>query len=318
MRLLLTGCNGFIGSRVATDAKARGWQVIGVGRRPTPAVAMDAYLRHDLGHRLELNEPVDAIIHAAGLASPWAAPVRYERDNVQATRHVLNWAEEHGRPYFAYVSSSSVLYRDEDQFDLNEESPVPPATEQINYYSRSKLIGERLTAGYTGTSSVLRPRAVFGVGDTVLLPRVVTAARKGVLPRFTRPDGQPILADLVPVETVSAYLLGAVEKQVSATLNLVNGEQVDLNPFVDQVLAGLGLHPRRPRIPAQLANALAGAAELVSARLLNYAEPPITRYGIAMFTHSKTFDATKVRSVLGPPPTTVAQTLADVVSHWHG
>jgi len=34
----------------------------------------------------------------------------------------------------AYVSSSSVLYRDADQLDLTEKSPPPPDVEQISSY----------------------------------------------------------------------------------------------------------------------------------------------------------------------------------------
>lgn len=317
MRLLLSGSNGFIGSRVATDALARGWEVIGIGRRAEPSVPVSRYLRADLGESLPLDEPVDAIIHAAGLATPWASPWRYQRNNVLATQLLLDWAEQQGRPPFVYVSSSSVLYRDADQLGLTEQSPIPPDGEQINTYSLTKLIGERLTRRYRGTWSVLRPRAVFGVGDTVLLPRVVAAARKGVLPRFTRTDGHRILADLTPVATVSHYLLQALEAQASGTFNLTNGESVELNPFVDEVLARLGLSPRRPRIPVDVAMGLARAAEVVSARFFDYAEPPITRYGVSMFAHSKTFDAAHTRTVLGPAPVSIAETLDELIRHEH-
>lgn len=314
MRILLTGSNGFIGRRVTLDALARGWQVVGLGRQPEAAGPVTRYVRHDLAEPLDLDDDVDAVVHAAGLATPWAPPEDYHRCNVAGTAHVIAWARRNGRPPLHYVSSSSVFYRDEDQTGLSEASPIPPDAEQINTYSRTKLSGERLARAYPGEWAVLRPRAVFGVGDTVLLPRVLAAARRGVLPRFVRADGRAVRADLTPVATISHYLLEAVARRATGDLNLTNGEAVDLDTFVDDVLGRLGLEPRRPRVPVRVAMALAGSAERWSARFGGYAEPPITRYGISMFAHSKTFDAARVQAVLGPPPVTVAQAVDELVA----
>lgn len=74
MRILLTGSNGFIGRQVTTDALARGWDVVGVGRAPQPAGPVTRYLRQDLAEPLQVDLGVDAVIHAAGLATPWAPP----------------------------------------------------------------------------------------------------------------------------------------------------------------------------------------------------------------------------------------------------
>ncbi len=318
MRILLTGSNGFIGGRVAADALARGWEVVGVGRGPEPATPVTRYVRADLGRPLELEEHVDAVVHAAGLATPWAPPSDYRRNNVDATANVQRWAREHGRPHLLYVSSSSVFYTEEDQFDLTERSPIPPDDQQVNIYSRTKLAGERLTRAYPGDWAVLRPRAVFGVGDTVLLPRVIEAARRGVLPRFVRADGHRVRADLTPVATVSHYLLEAAAQRTTGDLNLTNGEAVELDGFVDDVLARLGVRPRRPRIPVPVAVTLARLGEQASSRFRSYAEPPITRYGVSMFAYSKTFDNTRVTAILGPPPVSVAATVDEVVEDWRG
>jgi nucleoside-diphosphate-sugar epimerase len=316
MRILLTGSNGFIGRRIAADATARGWQVVGLGRKATPSTEVAEYVSHDLRVPLTAGIEVDAVIHAAALASPWASPDDYQRDNVEGTRHVREWAETHGRPRIAYVSSSSVLYRDADQLDLTEGSPTPPDGGQINAYSRTKLQGERLIRAYEGEWVILRPRAVFGVGDTVLLPRVVAAARKGVLPRFVRRDGHVVRCDLTPVASVSHYVLEAVARGATGVLNVTNGEAVELNGFVDDVLARLGIVARRPRVPVGLAMALAGAAERVSAAVAHYAEPPITRFGVSMFARSKTFDASALHAALGPAPVSIADTVTALVEEW--
>lgn len=327
MRLLLTGSNGFIGGRVAAQARERGWQVAGLGRQPQSAHAVDHYARVDLSDADALDDglapvltafrgPPDAVVHAAALASPWAHPAAFEAANVAATRHLADWASRHDVPHLVYVSSSSVLYRRADQLGLTESSPIPSDAAQINVYSRTKRIGERLVEGYAGQSTIIRPRAVFGPGDTVLLPRLVAAARKGQLPLFTRPDGEEVRCDLTDVDTTAHAILTAVERTVTGPINVTNGEPVQLYPFLLNVLDRLGVPAPRRQIPVRVAMAGAGLAEQVSAHFLRYREPPITRFGVAMFAWSKTFDITHQRATLGAPLVPLDEAVERLVSWW--
>lgn len=316
MRLLVTGSNGFVGGRIAALALARGWEVVGVGRTETPGKPVSSYRRHDLSQPLGFTERVDAVVHCAALAAPWAAPRAFRAANVEATRNVLDWAARHGAPPFIYISSSSVFYRNADQLGLTEESPIPPDGEQINEYSRTKRIGEELTAAYPGSWVILRPRAVFGPGDTVLLPRILEAARRGKLPVFTRRDGQAVRADLIYVDNVAHYTLEALARAVTGAYNLTNGEPVLLYPFLFDLLTRLGQPLPARRLPVGLAMALAGVAEGVSALFLGYREPPVTRFGVSVFAYSKTFDVSKCRRDLGPPPISLGEGVARVVADW--
>ncbi|NEL81701.1 MAG: NAD(P)-dependent oxidoreductase, partial [Xanthomonas perforans] len=75
---------------------------------------------------------------------------------------------------------------------------------------------------------VLRPRAVFGPGDTVLFPRVIAAARKGALPRFVG-QTQPVIGDLIYIDTLCDYLYrAATAPQLQPAYNLTNAQPVDL------------------------------------------------------------------------------------------
>ncbi len=324
--LLLTGSNGFIGGYAVDAAHAAGWRVVGIGRTAAPARTptgsmVDRYVRHDLRHPLAAgpDEQVDAIVHGAALASPWAAPRDYIAHNITATRHVLDWAAAHGHPPVHFVSSSSVFYRPTDQFDIRESTPIPPDEEQVNGYSRSKAVAERLVAAYEpyrGPWSILRPRAVIGPGDTVVLPRVVEAARRGQLPLFRRRDGRAVRCDLTPVQTVAHDIVAAVTTGATGAYNLTNGESVELYPFLIDVLQRLDVPTPTRRLPVGLAMAAAGLAEQVSARFLDYREPAITRFGISMFAYSKTFDATRARAAFGPPPLSLAECVDGMVASW--
>lgn len=317
MRLLLTGSNGFVGSRIAADARARGWQVVGLGRSAAPSGPVDDYVRHDLADPIPaeaIRGPVDAVVHCAALASPWAPPREFVAANVDGTRHVARWAADHGAPPLVYVSSSSVLYRDADQFDLTATSPVPPDDEQINTYSRTKLIGERIVARYPGRWTVLRPRAVFGVGDTVLLPRILRLAGRGIVPVLERADRPRVRVDLTDVGTVAHYVTEAVDRGVSGTYVLTNAEPVELYPFLLHILARLGLEPRPVRISPEVAMGLAGAGERASAWFAGYAEPPITRFGVSVLSRSKTFDVAATVRDLGAPAVTLAESVEALVA----
>jgi nucleoside-diphosphate-sugar epimerase len=314
--MLVTGSNGFIGSRIVAEARERGWHVIGLGRSHTSAVPVDQYVQHDLSRPLPHDAvgPVDAVVHCAALASPWAAPRDFVAANVHGTRNVVAWCRGAGLPHLVYVSSSSVLYRDEDQLGLDEESPVPPDDEQINVYSRTKRMGERAVEAYEGSWSVLRPRAVFGPGDTVLLPRILRAAARGVLPLLEPADGPRVVCDLTYVDTAAHYVVEAAERRAQGTYVVTNGEPVELYPFLVGLLDRLDLHPRMHRVPVGVAAALAGAAERTSALLLGYREPPLTRFGVSVLSRSKTFDVSRCVRELGPPPVTLAEGVERLVA----
>ncbi|AEE47323.1 NAD-dependent epimerase/dehydratase family protein [Cellulomonas fimi] len=316
MRLLLTGSNGFLGTRIVADAHARGWEVVGVGRAASPGSPVDTYVRHDLTRPVPADAvpgTVDAVVHCAALASPWAPPQEFVAANVDATRHVARWAADHGAPPLVLVSSSSVLYRDEDQLGLTEDSPVPPDHEQINVYSRTKRISERVVAQYPGAWSVLRPRAVFGVGDTVLLPRILRLAERGALPVLEPRDGPRVRVDLTDVHTAAHYVTEAVERGVTGTYHLTNAEPVDLYPFLLDVLQRLGAHPRTVHVPAAAVRAAARAGEVASATLLGWREPPLTRFGVSVLSRSKTFDVSRTLRDLGAPAVSLDESVDRLV-----
>lgn len=322
MRVLLTGSNGFLGGRIARDARERGWQVVGLGRTATPGSAVDAYLRHDLTSPLPTDalegEDVDAVIHCAALASPFAPPSAFIDANVHGTRHVLDWARRRGHLPVVFISSSSVLYRDAHQEGLTETSPVVPDAEQLNSYSRSKAVAERLVARYDGPWTVLRPRAVIGEGDTVLLPRILRLAERAFLPVLEPAHGPRVRVDLTDVGTAAHYGVEALARGVHGTYNLTNAEPVELYPFALDLLGRLGVSPRLVRVPPTLARTLAGAAERVSAAVGGYREPPLTRFGVSVLSRTKTFDvATTVRD-LGTPHVSLEQSVAGIVADWVG
>lgn len=302
-RILVTGASGFVGSAFLERHAARDDLLLhGVGRR---ALTRPDYTAADLSRPFEIPFRPDVVIHAAARSSPWGSPQDYRRHNVDATREVLAWCRRNGLPRVVYVSSSSVFYRDTDQFDITEDSPIGPRF--VNDYAATKYAGEALVAAYEGSSVIARPRAVFGPGDTVLFPRILRAASRGRLPLIDtgRP---PAVGDLIYVETLCDYLLTlALRDDLRGSYNLTNDEPVAIQTFLLEAFERLGLPAPRRRVPVRVARGAAAFGEWLYRTFRLPGEPPITRFGVGVFTQSKTFDVTRMRRDLGPPSVSLAE-----------
>ncbi|MBM7505633.1 NAD-dependent epimerase/dehydratase family protein [Agromyces aurantiacus] len=301
-RVLVTGATGFVGGALLRAFRVHpGVDVRGVGRRRVedPDVAS-----------LDLARPValpfgdafrpDVIVHAAARTSQWGTRAQFRAQNVDATANVLDLARRCGTRRVVYVSSTSVLYRPADQFGLTESSPAGPRF--LNEYARTKHAGEELVRRHPGEWVVARPRAVFGPGDTTLLPRILEAVRGGRLP-FLGDPRHPAMGDLVYIDTLVAQLVEAALRPGLAglTVNLTNGEPVPIMPTIARLLHELGLPVPRRTIRRAPALAIATAAETAWRVGRLPGEPPLTRYAVWLLASSKTFDDTRARGLFGPP-----------------
>ena len=295
MRLLITGASGFIGGALWRFARNCGHEVIAIGRRPLPD---PGYNRHDLAREpLLLETAPDVIVHCAGRSSPWGSRGEFAAQNVAATRNVVRFCEGHGHPLLVHISTSAVMYADTHQFGMDEETPLP--AKPINLYAATKREAEGIIRSYAGRWCIVRPRAVFGPGDTVVFPRILRAARKGRFPLIE--TNRPVLGDLIYIDTLTSYLMKIVERQATGLYLLTNNQPVPILEFLGSVFEKLGLPAPRRRIPVARAMLMAGLMEQVYSLLPFLGEPPVTRFGISVFAYSKTFNVTKSLRDLGPP-----------------
>ena len=306
-RILVTGASGFVGGRFLSRVGAREDLMLhGLGRRPRPG---PGYTSHDLSQPLvalsDSSFVPDVVIHAAARATPWGTAGEFTRDNVDATRHVIDYCLAHGRPRLVYVSSSSVFYQDGSQIGLTEQSPI--GRRFVNRYAETKAAGERLVQAYPGSWVIARPRAVFGPGDTVLFPRILAAAQAGKLPRFETGAAGPAMGDLIYVDTLVDYLLAlALRRELTGAYNLTNAQPVPIQAFLLDVFARLGLPAPTRTVSVRTALAAATVTETLWTLLRRTGEPPITRFGVGVFAWSKTFDVTRMLADLGPPSVSIA------------
>jgi len=297
-RILVTGASGFVGGRVADALEWAGHDVVRVGRRK---LERENYISCDLAEKwpIEKLNGCDVVIHAAARASPWGSRHSFVRDNVQATKNLLDYCAAVGQPRIVHISSSSVYYRADDQFNISESTPLPQKF--VNIYAETKRASEQIVEQYSGEWSILRPRAVFGPGDTVLLPRILEAARRGKLPFLYRP-GTPVVGDLIYIDNLVDQIAQAVVcEEISGTVNVSNGEPIAVMDLILGILDRMQIPPPSRRISVKQAMFAATLLELAYTLGRARSEPPITRFGVHVFAYSKTFDVTRMVRLFGPP-----------------
>jgi nucleoside-diphosphate-sugar epimerase len=306
MKVLITGASGFVGSALWSACEKRGWEVMALGRRP---MASPVYRQIDLSSPIDLPFQPDAVVHLAARSSPWGKRQDYHRQNITATRNVVEFCTKRAVPHLIYISTSAVLYRNEHQFRMDENTPAPAVT--INEYARTKYAGEKLVENYVGAWSILRPRAVFGPGDTVVFPRILRAAQRGRLPLIE--SDSIVQGDLIYIDTLVEYIARAIERKTTGLHHLTNNQPVPILSFLGDVFSQLDLPSPTRRVSAKQAMRLAGLIEALYRVIPVLGEPPITRFGVSVFAYSKTFNVTKALRDLGPPLVSVGEGVARFV-----
>ena len=205
-----------------------------------------------------------------------------------------------------FLSSSSVHYRSGPQHGITEETPLP--SRPINRYAATKRIAEELVRERVPDAVILRPRAVFGPRDTVLLPRILQAARAGKLPWLK--SRTPAVGDLIYVQNlVDIVAQAADDPSIQGTFNVTNGEPIEIEAFIAEVLRRLDIPLPTRRVKVGTAMAAATVLETLHALFRPQVEPAITRFGVHVFAYGKTFDITRAKRTFGAPRISLEQGL---------
>lgn len=264
MRIAVTGAAGFVGNAVA-NSLAGEHNVIRFTRSEWDITSGP------------IDGHADAVVHCAALADDRAPLATAMLVNVTGTRNVV---ESFPGARVIHISSSSVYDAFRPTVNQVETSP---ATRFLNTYSRSKAAAESLITGI-----ILRPHAVYGPGDTTLLPRLLAGVRRGTL---TLPNGGRVLHTLTHIDN----LVQAVRLSLTGPPGAYNvGDAAPV--LLSDAIAGY-TDARIRDIPYPAAFAAAAALELLPGR------PRLTRYAVSQLGLERTLDITKARERLGYLPT---------------
>jgi UDP-glucuronate 4-epimerase len=278
MKVLITGCAGFIGMYVAERLLARGDQVVGVDNlndyydvslkearlarlRPLAGfreVRLDIADREGMA-RLFADEKPDAVINLAaqaGVRYSLKNPLAYADSNLLGFVNVLEGCRHNGVKHLVYASSSSVYggntkvpFAEDD----NVDHPVSlyAATKKANElmaYSYSHLYGIPSTGlrFFTVYGPWGRPdMAYFSFTQAILAGRPIDVFNHGKMRR-----------DFTYIDDIAEGVLRVLDRPAQGTpphtvYNIGNHQPVELMTFIDILEDALGKQAARNFLPMQ-------------------------------------------------------------------
>mgnify|MGYP001950297358 CR=1 FL=1 len=298
--ILVTGATGFLGG---TLARQLGGGVIGTGRDPAKldALHVPSKFACDLSKPLAPStishcSNVSTIIHCASLSSPWGTRQAFHDANVAATETVIALTKAVNAKHLIFISSPSVYFQFTDQFDVREDSKLPIP---VNNYAATKTAAEERLKASGIPFTILRPRGLYGAGDTTLLPRLLRAARSGPMPLFRNGE---VRTDITHVDDVVAAIMAVIEQRDTAfgqTFNISGGVALPIKEVVEKVCDSQGANLRWRPLPVRPALAAVRLIEKFARLRPGKPEPKVTSYGLGIFAFSQTLDLSKINDKIG-------------------
>jgi dTDP-glucose 4,6-dehydratase len=254
MRTVITGGAGFVGSHLCERFLARGHEVFCVDNLITGSLAnveplrvnpLFSFIRHDISHPLEIDGPVDNILH---FASP-ASPVDYLRHPIPTlkvgslgTHNTLGLARAKKARFL--LASTSEVYGDPEVHPQKEDywGHVNPIGVR-GCYDESKRFAEAITMAYHRShrvnTHIVRIFNTYGprmrLDDGRVLPNFMGQALRGE-PLTVYGDGSQTRSFCYVDD-----LVDGIEKLLFADfhepVNLGNPDEVTILEFAKEILA---------------------------------------------------------------------------------
>jgi 2-alkyl-3-oxoalkanoate reductase len=309
--VLITGAGGFLGSEIARQGLALGYEVRGLARGTYSELSsLGVHMfRGDLADEDVVRHAAvgcEAIFHVAAKAGAWGPTEDYERTNVIGTQRVIEACQNLEIPKLIYTSSPSVVHAGGDIEGADETLPYPDHF--IADYPRTKAQAEQLViAAQNDQLSVisLRPHLIWGPGDRHLIPRLLDRAKRGRL-RYLAPEK---LVDSVYIEDAARAHWNAfdhLEPKAACAGQCYFITQDDPWPIADLIeglLDAHGIQYPRKRISPKLAYMVGGLLEWWYGLLKIETEPFMTRFIAEQLSTAHWFNIEKAKREIAYTPT---------------
>ncbi|KAH9314557.1 hypothetical protein KI387_023184 [Taxus chinensis] len=273
------------------------------------------YYGIDLRDKTELLK----VFHGASVVFHMASPDSSLNDfklhydvTVQGTRNVINACLACKVKKLIYTSSPSVVFDGIHEI-INGDESLPYPDKHNDIHSEMKAQAEAMVLKSNGREGLLtcalRPSAVFGPGDKLLVPLTVAAARAGKF-KFILGNGDN-MCDFTYVENVAHAHICAEQALDPGTSDaagkayfITNMEPIKLWEFLSLLLEGLGYQRPKISVPLDLVMPIAWVVEWTYKKLAPYgmAMPQFTPRRIRLLACTRTFNCSKAQNCIGYSP----------------
>jgi len=253
MRVLITGGAGFIGSHLCDLLASKGYEVIALdnlitGSRKNIAQLEGSdrfeFVEHDVTERIDVEGPLDAVLHLASLPSPvdyLEKPIKTLKVGALGTHKALGLAKKKSARFL--LASTSEVYGDPLVHPQSEEywgnvNPVGPR----GVYDESKRFAEALTMAYHRHHGVdTRIARIFNtygprmrMEDGRVVPNFVMKALRGE-PLTVYDDGSRTRSFCYYSDLVDG-LFKLLQSNECRPVNLGNPDEMTILEFARRVL----------------------------------------------------------------------------------
>ncbi len=319
MKILLTGATGLIGSNLAYLLPKKGYAVRAFVRessnltliRKTGAEIFKGNLLNE-NDLYKAATGCQVVIHAAANTSQW--PTSYEhyiRQNVEATRLLLEQSMKAGVERFLFVGSANAFGPGSKEAPGNESTPFTPA-QFSSGYMRSKYEAQKLVLDLAQKHyfPVIVVNPCFMLGPMDLKPSsgklILTAWRKRLIPY--PPGGK----NFIHAGDAAKAIINAIEKGKSGECYLLGNENLTYREFFQKMRKVCG-YPEHlialPRTAVQTAGSLGSFAEKLTGKAM-----PLNRVNARLLCAGNYYSAEKAIRELHLPQTSIEQAIQDTLS----
>ena len=321
-KVLVTGATGFLGKYMVAELVDNGYEVIAQGRNEDRLNQLIKdykipTLKCSLSEIGNIDLEIDYVIHGAALSTVWGKWQDFYSSNVEGTESIISFCRKNKVKRLVYVSTPSVYTDKKHRFNISENDY--DKKNKLNFYIKSKLMAEELVnkAYENGLSTVIiRPRGLFGIGDTSLIPRLINANETIGIPLFNNGTN---LVDITCVENVALSLRLAMEAENAAgrTYNITNGEPMEFKMILEKLFKKIGKKPRYKRLPLGFVYCVATVLESFYKLFGIYKEPALTRYTVLTLGYSQTLNIEQAKSDFGySPKITIEEGIQKYADHF--
>jgi len=306
MRIFVTGASGFVGGAATKRLVEDGHEVWAMSRSPKSDLAVRAAGATPVRCDLETVEAehiggADVVVHCAAFVEQWGPKDAWLRANVYGTRAVLDAARRGGARRFIHIGTEAALFHGQHLRGVDETYPLSPHSPYP--YSATKAQAEILvrTANAADFATIiLRPRFIWGPGDTTLLPVIEALAREG---KFMWVNGGRAKTSTTHIDNLVHAIVLALTKGRGGEAYFVLDDGVrTMREMISRMCAERGTALPDTSIPAWAADAIGALCEGLWSVLPLPGAPPLTRFSAMILSRDAMLRDDKARAELGYSP----------------
>jgi nucleoside-diphosphate-sugar epimerase len=303
--VFLTGGSGFVGREAIHALAQRGVPVRALARSAKAAETVRALgatpVSGDLGDTAAMRAGMlgcGVVIHAAAKVEDWGKREDFFAATIQGTRNALTAAHDAGVARFVHIGTEAVLAGGPPIVAADETTPYPAVPNGLYPWSKGQAERDVIASSRPGFETMsVRPRFIWGRGDTTLLPQLSRAMQSGAWTWFG--GGRHLTSTCHVRNVIEGTLLAAEQGRGGEIYFLTDGNPVEFRDFITRLVATQGVMAPAREAPMWLVRAVAAVGEFAWSQFGLSGRPLLTHTAVNLLFQEVTVVDRKARAELG-------------------